>query len=190
MSDKQDPRARRAREALGAAVIELVQHRPFEDITVQEILDLAHVSRSTFYTHFADKHDLLLSDVERFFDLISGLLTSRGAPARRLAPVEELFSHVLHMRLLYQALLQSDKSPEVRALAIGFFARSFAQRLPAAGITLSTPELQATSHALAGSLLSLLDWWLAQPTPAPAAEMDALFHRMAWKGHRRPKVSG
>ena len=183
---KQDPRTRRTRDALGNAIIQLIQQQPFDDITVQQILDLAHVSRTTFYTHFVDKHDLLLSDVEDFFHFISNHLTRSSAPARRLAPVTELFTHVAEMRPLYQALFQSEKSPEVRALALGLFARSFAERLPAAGVTLPALELQATTHALAGTLLSLLDWWLAQPTPTPAREMDTLFHRLAWKGFRQP----
>ena len=36
----------------------LHQHQ-LEEITVQQIADLADVNRSTFYTHYYDKYDLL-----------------------------------------------------------------------------------------------------------------------------------
>jgi AcrR family transcriptional regulator len=44
------------REALGA----LIREKPYHDIGVKEILGRANVGRSTFYTHFADKDELLL----------------------------------------------------------------------------------------------------------------------------------
>ena len=45
---KTDARVKRTRDALGDALIALMQEKPFETITVQEVLDRAHVSRSTF----------------------------------------------------------------------------------------------------------------------------------------------
>jgi hypothetical protein len=78
--------------------------------------------------------------------------------------------------------MASGKAPDFRELAIGCFARSIEQRLVAAGVTLAMPELRATSHALAGSLYSLLDWWLLHNKSIPPKEADALFHRLAWNG--------
>lgn len=37
----------------------LLKKKKIDDITVQNILDEAHVSRSTFYSHFMDKYDLM-----------------------------------------------------------------------------------------------------------------------------------
>lgn len=41
------------------ALIELAREKPYPSIAVKEILDRANVARSTFYTHFRDKDDLL-----------------------------------------------------------------------------------------------------------------------------------
>jgi AcrR family transcriptional regulator len=51
---KTDARVRRTRDALGDALIALMQEKPFDTITVQDVLDRAHVSRSTFYSHYSD----------------------------------------------------------------------------------------------------------------------------------------
>ena len=72
---KTDKRVLRTRDTLGDALMELLQEKPFDDITVQEVLDRAGVGRSTFYAHYRDKDDLFLSDVEDFFQMMSGLLT-------------------------------------------------------------------------------------------------------------------
>jgi AcrR family transcriptional regulator len=119
-----DRRILRTRQALGDALIQLMQEQPFNSITVQQVLDRARLSRSTFYTHYRDKDDLFLSDVERFLELIGTLLTRRGAPAIRLFPVQELFSHIAEMPGLSDAINASGKGPDVRELGIGCFARS------------------------------------------------------------------
>lgn len=54
------------RNALGDALVALMQEKPFDDITVQHVLDRAGVGRSTFYEHYRDKNDLFLSDVDQF----------------------------------------------------------------------------------------------------------------------------
>ena len=73
---KMDARVQRTRDALGDALIELMQEKPFDTITVQDVLDRAHVSRSTFYTHYSDKDDLLMSDAEEFFEALSMAVAS------------------------------------------------------------------------------------------------------------------
>jgi AcrR family transcriptional regulator len=183
---KSDARVLRSRDALGDALIALMQEQSFESITVQQVLDRAGVSRSTFYSHYRDKDDLFLSDVEDFFELMGSLLTRRGASPARLFPVEEFFSHLADMRDLNAAISASGKGPDVRELGIGHFARSIEQRLVLAGVNLSVIEIRATSHSLAGALFSLLDWWLRQNHPVSPKEADALFHRMAWSGLPNP----
>jgi AcrR family transcriptional regulator len=179
---KPDRRIRRTRDTLGDALIQLMQEQPFDSITVQQVLDRAGVSRATFYTHYRDKDDLFLSDVEDFLERMGNFLTRQKAPARRLFPVEELFTHIADVPRVHAAIMASGKAPDFRELAIGCFARSIEQCLVAAGVTLAMPELRATSHALAGSLYSLLDWWLLHNKSTPPKEADALFHRLAWNG--------
>jgi hypothetical protein len=43
-------------------------------------------------------------------------------------------------------------------------------------------ELGARAYALAGSLLSLLRWWLDRSAKESPHAMDELFHRIVWSG--------
>jgi AcrR family transcriptional regulator len=45
------------------ALIGLAHEKPYPSIAVKDILDRANVGRSTFYTHFRDKDDLLESGI-------------------------------------------------------------------------------------------------------------------------------
>ena len=56
------------KEIITTAAFELFEEKPFNDITVQMILDKAHVSRSTFYQYFSDKHALMHLYYRAFMD--------------------------------------------------------------------------------------------------------------------------
>ena len=54
-----DRRVKKSRAAIYQAFISLLHQKSYESITVQEIIDLADVGRSTFYAHFDTKEALL-----------------------------------------------------------------------------------------------------------------------------------
>ena len=53
-----DPRMRRTRQALQGALRTLLQSKNFEEVSVQDITEVAGVNRATFYDHYADKFAL------------------------------------------------------------------------------------------------------------------------------------
>src|ERR1044071_548362 len=104
-SDKKtDARVRRTRDALGDALVALMHEKPFETITVQDVLDRAKVGRSTFYSHYSDKDDLLMSDAEEFFESVSLTLSLSGDTSERVFPVQEFFTHLADVQPFYKAL--------------------------------------------------------------------------------------
>ena len=184
LAPKNDRRVRRTRDRLGDAIIGLMQENPFETITVQRVLARAGVGRSTFYSHYRDKDDLFLSDLEEFLELMSTLLLRRTEDSNRIEPVRELFTHVAEMRQLHSALIASGKMRDFQEMGQEYFARAIEQRLAAlpSSRPASPAQRTAMAHAFAGALLSLLSWWIQHgATPSPE-EMDTLFHRMVGSG--------
>jgi len=181
---KTDARVRRTRDALGDALIALMQEKAFETITVQEVLDRAHVSRSTFYTHYSDKDDLLMSDSEEFFEALSMALSAHGDKSDRVFPVQEFFGHLADVQPFYKALVKSGKFQENMELARGHFARGIERRLAELprGKSIAANERSAIAFTHAGALLSLLTWWMDHGMREPPEQMDELFHRMVWNG--------
>src|SRR5450755_4711902 len=118
---KLDRRVARTRDRLGDALVELLLAKPFDDITVQEVLDRAGVSRSTFYAHYRDKNDLFLSDVDQFLEGMATLLIRNGDRSPRIAPVGELFSHIGESSELYGVLVESGRIHEMRELSEAHF---------------------------------------------------------------------
>src|SRR5215471_10116657 len=71
---KTDLRIRRTRERLGAALIALIVEKPIGNVSVREVLERARVGRSTFYLHYKDKNDLLVSQMENGLEMWSNTL--------------------------------------------------------------------------------------------------------------------
>ena len=185
---KTDRRVVRTRDVLGDALVALMQEKPFESITVQEVLDRAGVGRSTFYMHYEDKNDLFLSDAEEFFEAMSTALSRHGDKSNRVAPVCEFFAHVAEQRGFHDALVASGKIQDVWEMGQEYFARGIEQRLAELpGVPpMAPPRPAALARAFAGALFSLLSWWIQSGAAMSAAEMDDLFHRMVWSGIEMP----
>ena len=183
-SRKPDVRVRRTCTRLGMALLELILEKPINDVTVQDVLDRAQVGRSTFYLHYRDKDDLLLSQLEMFLEMMSTVLSKRKEKSNRVVPVEELFAHIGNQNKLYRVLSDSGHLKEFFDLAEGCFARGIEQRLKESGRLADLPqrELAARASALSGSLLSLLRWWLDRGEKESPRAMDEMFHRMVWTG--------
>lgn len=181
---KPDERVRRTHERLGSALVALIQEKSIDDVTVQEVLDRASVGRSTFYLHFRDKNDLLLSQLETFLEMMSTALSTRKEKSLRVVPVAEMFEHIGSQKKMYRALADCGRLNDFFDLAQGYFARGIERRLVESGRLPKLPqrELAARSSALAGSLLSLLRWWLDRGAKEKPRAMDEMFHKMVWSG--------
>lgn len=58
--NKQDRRVLRTKQLLWDAFVKLILKKGYEAVTIQDIIDEANVGRSTFYSHFESKENLLL----------------------------------------------------------------------------------------------------------------------------------
>ena len=67
---KTDRRVRYTQRVLKESLIEILQERPIERVTVKEICDRADVNRSTFYVHYGSPQELLESIVKELYEKI------------------------------------------------------------------------------------------------------------------------
>ncbi|MBY8910940.1 TetR/AcrR family transcriptional regulator, partial [Salinicoccus roseus] len=58
---KKDLRVQKTLNAIDNAIITLLEQKPFESITVQDISSEAMINRGTFYTYYKDKYELIES---------------------------------------------------------------------------------------------------------------------------------
>ena len=62
----EDKRIQKTKKNLKNVLIKLLEEKSFEQITVKELCELSSTSRITFYTHYADKYELLDSIFQEY----------------------------------------------------------------------------------------------------------------------------
>lgn len=90
-----DRRVTKTRNAMRIAFVELMQTTPWDSINIKMICDLADVSRSTFYTHFESKEDLLNFAFQALHQQLSFTNDERSIDTnQRFAFLPSLLDHV------------------------------------------------------------------------------------------------
>src|SRR5262249_39962613 len=116
-----DRRVRRTQATLQRALIDLVQERDLSQITVADVADRADVSRSTFYDHYTNVHELAEAACTSLLDaLFRFALALDTAPADPSEPPEApdpaltaFFPHFAEHAGLYRSLLGPAGSARV-----------------------------------------------------------------------------
>ena len=69
-----DLRVIRTRDAIRNALVDLIEEKGFEAITVKDITNKAKINRGTFYAHYQDKFDLMTKCQEEIMQEMSNIV--------------------------------------------------------------------------------------------------------------------
>jgi AcrR family transcriptional regulator len=76
--EKEDRRVARTRRLLKAALIELIDEQPYEQITIRDITDRADIGYATFFRHYDGVDDLMLEIFTGIVEEIESLPDKHG----------------------------------------------------------------------------------------------------------------
>lgn len=169
-----DRRAVRTRRLLHQALMQLIVRKNYESITVQDLLDEADVGRSTFYSHYAGKDELL----RRGFEQLRAELGAESA-APELEPLGfsmAMFIHAERYKEIYRALVGGRGN----TIVLGEIRRVL--------LELAEPQLEHScadgvprdlvARYVVDAFQSVLTWWLERRPELAAAEIDRMFRRL------------
>jgi AcrR family transcriptional regulator len=185
MTHKDDRRSQRTRHLLSAAFVELLREKGYHAITVSDIIKRANIGRSTFYSHYRDKDDLFVGELDRVIEV----LNNRNPHQEEMPffPSLELFRHVGEEYELYKALVWTPGIDLlIKHLQTSLSAR-IEQGLQKNGGDLDIP-LPILANFLAGSFLTLLKWWLENKKIYSPEVMNAIFQRLTTAGIEQMKT--
>ncbi len=181
---KPDKRVRRSQKLLFDALMELILEKPYESVTVSEIVERADVARATFYLHYDDKDALLLSSLDTLMETIvekvkgfskQDLLS--GAPH----PALVVFEYVERNPALFRVVL-SGQGGSLMLQRLRYYAGQTAhQALETLGVTPKVPPALIADF-IAGAMLSVLTGWLEDDMRTPKDEMARMFYQLVRPG--------
>ncbi|MEO6096991.1 MAG: TetR/AcrR family transcriptional regulator, partial [Fibrobacteria bacterium] len=170
-----DRRIQKTKKILSEALIALILEKGYEKVTIKDIIDKANVGRSTFYSHYESKDQLLLAGPQNLGVRIfgDGGPNPMGAGKNQALDFLPLFRHAAENLALSKAMigrksgeifnghLQSHLSGEIRERFQGRFGKSRQDKL----------WLRYFSTAAAGTVMGFLISWLEDDVVVPAEEM-------------------
>jgi AcrR family transcriptional regulator len=181
----EDRRVERTLQLLQQAIISLTLENGYEPITVQNIAERANVGRATFYSHFANKDQLLLRDFDDLGELLSkeqqAALATAGPPEKRvLRFTGKLFEHVAKRRRFQMAMLDTYGGTIAERHLRRIIRELVRKELKTLGTRLPPRvPLEAVVRYLVGGLSGLAIWWLIHDSNLSPAEIDEVFRQLS-----------
>lgn len=169
-----DARQVRSRNALTGALLELLEEKSFDQLTIREISARAGTGYATFFRHYPTK-EALLGDVatEEIAELLARAIPILNE-ANSYESTQALCAYVWEHRKLWSALLTGGAAAIVREEFIRQ-ARELPDRTPSKADWL--PADLGVVHGTGGTF-DLLAWWLSQDSRISPKEIAEILHRL------------
>jgi len=187
MKDKNDRRSQRTRQALGDALVELMMERGYDDVSIKDIIDRANVGRSTFYSHYADKDELFVGQLDRLMEVLSRHIPQELSDENPFFPSLGLFQHIKGQWKLYRILAWGSGVDVLTKHLQRIMSEKIEQRLLANGQDYDVP-VPILANFLSGSFLSLVKWWLDNKMTYSPEQMDEMFQKLALRSVKALRV--
>lgn len=177
-------RVRRTQKLLREALIELIEERDFESLTIGEITERALVSRAAFYRNYKDKYDLVEQIFEESISALHNAIEELGRDHPSQVWVT-FFEHIGQYERLYRALLGRKGSPwfvrRMRASLAGLIKER--GRLPHGPDSSAGPAHAFSDEfvpdLVAAMFVEAITWWLEHERPYPPKEIARRSARLA-----------
>ena len=153
---------------------------------MQEIIDRANVGRATFYSHFDNKDDLLVSGFEALRASLKACQQDAFSQGRTLEDrvfgfSQEVFAHANEYREAFRAMVGQRSGAVVQSLLHKLSVELIREdvKRTVARADSSPAQTEALVHFIAGALVGVLMWWLDGRMRLSVDEVNACFRRLA-----------
>ena len=176
-----DRRVRKTQHSLHEALIALIREKDYDEIAVQEILDRANVGRSTFYTHFRDKDELLMTGIQEMVQAV------RSRPRTHFASKGDqltwfslpIFEHHDQHRRAGDARMGGKARvvlhEHLRRVMAELLRDEFRRSATASPKTAQLIPTDLLVQYVSSTFILVLNWWLESRSPLRATDVNRLF---------------
>lgn len=182
-SKPDDVRAQRSIDALRMGLLDLLEEKPLEEISIKEITDRAGLSYPTFFRRFASKGELLediaAEEVRMLLNLSQAAYDEEGAEL-----AGELCRYVHERRSLWTILLNGGAAEAMRKEFQRMAAETAYARQPRANPWL--PVDLAISFTTSG-IFEIFAWWMRQPPDYPLEKVVQLYKALIIEVTHQPR---
>jgi AcrR family transcriptional regulator len=167
---KVDRRIAKSQEAIKNALIELMNEKHFDQITLQDIADRANVSRRTIYLHYTDKFDLLDKLIEEHINKL-GEMFEELSEVEFITSGQAIFEYFQKNYLFFSTMLVKGGADNFRAQYV-----EFSVELLKGEVNTTEGKNKGLSEDIivrfvSAAYVEVVEWWLKNEMPYPPRAM-------------------
>ena len=160
-----DLRVQRTYLLLKNALLELLAKKSFDEIKVNDICNLAMIHRTTFYSHFQDKYDLLeycVKNIEQ--ELTEKINTTQYSNSKEFYTnlVMSLLEYISENKKMFKSVLKNNFDNSVNKIFMNTcinYITDMLEKEKDQGIYHKT-KIPIIAQFYAGAVISTIVWWI------------------------------
>ncbi|MEE1292684.1 MAG: TetR/AcrR family transcriptional regulator C-terminal domain-containing protein [Acutalibacteraceae bacterium] len=168
MEQKESRRVTMTKLLLKTALIELMQEKPFPQITIKELCERADLNRTTFYLHYADQTAVLREIENEATQKTIEYMKHASPDAGTVELIERFLNYVKDSPMLFRTLLLSGERASFKPDFIASTLSEIRENLPRYGDELH--EKYVFIFLMEGSA-HIITEWLRSDFDLPTAEI-------------------
>ena len=130
---KQDLRVIKTKKVLFETLISLMKNKTFEEIRVSDICSKALINRSTFYSHYADKYELLADLINEYKNTLEEMLNTNehiiNTKEYFIDAIKIILKHIDENRDVYHSILTNNRNSVVMDILLDVINKNLKQKL-------------------------------------------------------------
>lgn len=184
-----DLRTTRTYKLLKNALLELLSKDSFDNIKVNDICNLAMVHRTTFYSHFADKYELLdycINDIEK--ELLSDFSEKSFSTSKEFytSLIMNILNYLGANKLFFRNMINNNYSTGIITVLHNSAITNITDLLnkeAKAGIVFNTP-IKIMAEFYSGAVTSIIMWWLTTNSKISEEELCDYIVNLIFEKHK------
>ncbi|PJN91617.1 TetR/AcrR family transcriptional regulator [Bacillus sp. mrc49] len=178
MEKKVDPRVRRTDNLLRDSLIELMDEKSYESITIKDITERATLNRATFYRHYEDKEDLLNKSIDRMLEDLFGDASKFYSVTKDPHELQHyvalhIFEHIARSNKFFHVMLIKKGIPNFLQYLKDFIFQFYDHMILETDV--KEEELPVTKEVIvsyiSAAYIGVISWWLENDMPFSSASM-------------------
>lgn len=165
----------RTKNAIIAAFWQLLEEKPYNKITVKNIVDCCQVNRNTFYYYFHDIPELLECIIKQDADIILEKYTSIDSPVDCLLPlVQHCLEHKKAILHIYHSVQRETFITQLKEITL-YVTTKYINHVTQS-LTLPMEDKKLLTHFYKCTLVGImLDWLDAEMSYDPSTAFIRLY---------------
>ena len=175
--EKEDLRIIKTRKSLNDTFLQMISEQSFEDITVNDLCERAGVRRATFYKHYDDKNEFLMSFVKMYRDSFDKSIWKRGKPDATKEYYVRYVRSLINYLSVHDTIVQNILKSHIRHPIIYMLiqqnyidTKTNLDKSVEEGLQLKV-STDTLANMLAGGIAVIITKWFEDGKPIPKSQL-------------------